>query len=90
MKSTLLGFLTLLFFANFPPASTGVAGDNYEIKRVKERSDYTSYEVLCTDCGKYITLYEKNGKVSRGDSMWYDTYRSVSSAAYNECRKKCD
>ena len=66
--------------------------DNYQIKKTKNTSTGKTYEIKCTECGKYITVYYKSNskKYARGDSPWYTQYSSLDKAATNGCDDKCD
>ena len=69
-----------------------LAGDNYQVTDKSRTNSGYEYEVKCTDCGKYITIYYKNktGKYAQGDSPWYTQYRSISAGASKGCYSRCD
>lgn len=93
MFNQLVSILLLSIFSVAPISTEKLpVGDNYEVKDKSRISTGYEYEVKCTDCGKYITIYYKNStkKYAQGDSPWYSQYSSFDSAASKGCNSKCD
>lgn len=92
MNSKLFAIILLSVFFTMSFATDRTVGDNYKVTEKERTSTGYEYEVKCTDCGKYITIYYKSstGKYSRGDSPWYTQYRSLDTAAEKSCDSKCD
>ena len=93
MKQFLTFIIVATFcFFSFSNAPTNSTADNYKVTKTRNTSTGKTFDIKCTDCGKFITVYykSKTKKYARGDSPWYTQHNSLDDAAEAGCDDKCD